>query len=53
MTKDQEIAELKAMIEADKGHLATELERGNVVLAHKCVDSIIDLQRGLEDLLAE
>lgn len=49
-TKQDEIEDLKVMIEADTGHLATELLAGNRVIAHQIVDAIIDNKRRLEDL---
>lgn len=51
MNKDQLIADLKVMIEADKKHLATAIERGDRVHAHQFVDSIIENSRALQDLI--
>lgn len=53
MTKEQYIADLKVMIEADAGHLAEALLRGDRVIAHGFVDSIIDNRRELEDAEAD
>lgn len=48
--RDRYVDDLKAMIEADAGHLADALAKGNRVIAHQYVDAIIDNRRKLEDL---
>jgi hypothetical protein len=49
---DLEYAEdLKVMIEADMGHMISNLSRGNRVLAHGHLDAIIDNARELENVL--
>lgn len=50
MTPEQLIEDLKVMIEADAGHLADALLRGDRPAAHRYVDAITDNRRQLEDL---
>jgi hypothetical protein len=47
---EHEAIDLKVMIEADAGHLARALERGERVNAKTFVDAIIDNRRRLEDI---
>lgn len=39
------------MIKIDQQHLVTAVDRGDRTEAHRCVDSIIDTERLLEDLI--
>lgn len=47
---EHEAIDLRVMIEADAGHLARALERGERVNAKTFVDAIIDNRRRLEDI---
>lgn len=51
MTDEEHIEELKAMIAADKEHLAKQVAAGNRVVAHGHLDAIIDNSRQLETRL--
>lgn len=51
MTDAQYAEDLKVMIQADMGHMIKHLSRGDRVLAHQFVDSIIDNTRELENVL--
>jgi protein associated with RNAse G/E len=48
--RDHYADDLRVMIRADQDHLVKAVDRGDRVLAHGFVDSIIDNQRELEDL---
>lgn len=50
MTDEQLIEDLTVMITADREHLGKHLDRGDRVLAHNFVDSIIDNTRRLENV---
>jgi hypothetical protein len=50
MTTEQLIKDYQEMLTADRKHLAEAMAAGNRTEAHGFVDSIIDLQRALEDL---
>jgi hypothetical protein len=45
------IDDYEAMIKADREHLAKALARGDRVIAHGYVDSIIDNRRLIEDTI--
>lgn len=53
MTDEQYAEDLRVMIKADREHLDEAIERGNRTEAHRHLDSIIDNQWELEDLLRD
>ena len=53
ITKEQQAAEYREMIQANAEHLRKALKHGDRVLAHGFVDAIIDNSRLLGDLTGE